>query len=276
MRPYTTCTDAAHAHLVEAHALLDLSAQAHRVSHGDASQIQPPAPRDPLVRLEAEVEPHQGRREEEEDERGEQGCEHAADAHLARGGVDGEVTASVGHVARLAEGAVRPLATAEVRHCLPYWRAGGGVRPVGAVVGAAADLGTATRAAIETWQDDGLQAGGGGAAGRAVGPNRARCAAGVAPLRRGEVGARLACALVGLSYLVVVRVARAVDGHASGAPGAGVAQGALGCTRQALAAAHGARGARRRRGASDGTPIEFCADRALGLVCLARVRARST
>ena len=57
---------ATHAHLIEAHALLDLGTEAHRVGHGARAQAHPAAPWQPRVRLVPEAEPHQGRGDEEE------------------------------------------------------------------------------------------------------------------------------------------------------------------------------------------------------------------
>ena len=63
------------------------------------------------------------------------------------------------------------------RHGLARRRAGRALRLVGAVVGATADLGAAMRAPIEAGQNGGLEAGGGGAAGRTAGPGGAGRAA---------------------------------------------------------------------------------------------------
>ena len=140
---------------------------------------------------------------------------------------------------------------------------------------------------------DGLKSCGGGAVGRTVGASRARRATwvlaavgvvvartahAVRPARRArqrhrELGARLARALVGLASHVVVRVPRAGDGLAGGAPEAEKAWRALRRVPQTRAVSHRARTARRRRGGADFTKVVLGTDRALGLVFFSRVRA---
>eukprot|EP00964_Phaeocystis_antarctica_P090816 scaffold58161_cov58-Phaeocystis_antarctica.AAC.4 len=210
------------------------------VCHGREAYVQHLEALEALERLDLVVEEDQPHEEEEEAATVYKRAGHAARAHHARGGGEGEVTAAVADVALLAECPGGPLAAAEVCHKLSHRGAGGGARLVGAVVGAAADLGGATRVPIEARHHYGLEASGGGAAGRAIRPGGARRAAGVlaavgvvvalaagarppagrALFRHGVLGARLARALIGLASLIVVRVPRASDSNAGGAPGA--------------------------------------------------------
>eukprot|EP00964_Phaeocystis_antarctica_P085936 scaffold54347_cov66-Phaeocystis_antarctica.AAC.4 len=273
--------------LVEARHLFDLGAQADRVGHVQGARN-------------GHLEPGEALHEEEDDGARDRGRADVARAHLARGRGVGEVVAAVGHVALLAEGTLSPQAAAEVRHGLARRRAGRAVPSVCqahvvAVVGAAAYLGAAVGVTVVARQDCGLQGEDRGAVGVAVGARGALCAAddfGGVPvdavvalaadahrlarrawLRLGELGARLARALIALARQLAVRVSGALDVHAGRAPGAGVAIIALVGTQQALAHAHLALEARRRRGAAFRAPVANGADGALGLVGLARVLA---